>query len=125
MWAEADILGLFSNNVVSFSRNVVLRRPLSQRIWSRNEQMFSGRERFCVLGPLHITFEQLLEEADLYVYNRLLRPGIMATILTELLAAQAIQLTASTHLPLSFIIAEARNWSGRTDSTNSIERTSD
>jgi hypothetical protein len=36
------------------------------------------------------TFEQLLEDADLQVYNRLLRPGIMATILTELLAAQAI-----------------------------------
>ena len=124
MWAEADILGLFSNNVVSFSCNLVLRRPLFSINLVPKQQMFSGRGVY-VLGPLHITFEQLLEEADLYVYNRLLRPGIMATILTELLAAQAIQLTASTHLPLSFIIAEARNWSGRTDSTNSIERTSD
>jgi hypothetical protein len=55
-----------------------------------------------------ITFEQLLKDADLQVYNRLLRPGIMATILTELLAAQAIQLIASTRLPLSFIITETK-----------------
>jgi hypothetical protein len=55
-----------------------------------------------------ITFEQLLEDADLHIYHLLLRPGIMANILTELLAAQAIQLTASTRLPLSFIIAEGQ-----------------
>ena len=28
MWSRADVIGLFSNNVVSFSRNVVLRDPL-------------------------------------------------------------------------------------------------
>lgn len=28
MWSSADVIGLFSNNVVSFSHNVVLRGPL-------------------------------------------------------------------------------------------------
>jgi hypothetical protein len=28
MWSSPDVIGLFSNNVVSFSRNVVLRDPL-------------------------------------------------------------------------------------------------
>jgi len=27
MWSRADVIGLFSNNVVSFSRNVVLSGP--------------------------------------------------------------------------------------------------
>jgi len=42
---------LFSNNVVSFSRNVVLRGRYSQRMWSQNSGCFLGQAIY-VLGPL-------------------------------------------------------------------------
>jgi hypothetical protein len=51
-----------------------------------------------------ITFEQLLEQTDLYAYDPRLRPAIMANTLNKLLVFQEIQLTASTGLPLSFTI---------------------
>src|SRR5208337_4227702 len=41
IWSRADVLGLFSNNVVSFSRNVVLKRGC---VWS-GPFMFSVRYR--------------------------------------------------------------------------------
>jgi hypothetical protein len=51
LWFLADIIGLFSNNVVSFSRNVVLRGRYSQRMWSQNSGCFLGQAIY-VLGPL-------------------------------------------------------------------------
>jgi len=42
MWSGADVLGLFSNNVVSFSRNVVL----SGHLFSLNSVQNRGCSRF-------------------------------------------------------------------------------
>jgi hypothetical protein len=57
-----------------------------------------------------ITFEQLLEQTDMYVYAIGLRPAIMANSLNKLLVHQEIQLTASTQLGLSFVIKIRREY---------------
>ena len=36
MWSSPDVIGLFSNNVVTFSRNVVLKDPYSHLIRFQN-----------------------------------------------------------------------------------------
>jgi hypothetical protein len=46
MWSSPDVLGLFSNNVVSFSRNVVLSDPYSHLIRFRNRDII-GQGRLC------------------------------------------------------------------------------
>jgi hypothetical protein len=52
-WSRADVIGLFSNNVVSFSRNVVLRARYSHLMWFRNRGCLSVRAVY-VLRPLHL-----------------------------------------------------------------------
>jgi len=54
MWSRADILGLFSSNVVSFSRNVVLRGLLFSLNSVLKPRMLSVRADY-VLSPLHLT----------------------------------------------------------------------
>jgi hypothetical protein len=51
MWSRADILGLFSNNVVSFSRNLVLKSLLFSINVVRKWAMFLGQAIY-VLGPV-------------------------------------------------------------------------
>ena len=51
MWSRADILRLFSNNVVSFSRNLVLKSLLFSINVVRTWAMFLGQAIY-VLGPL-------------------------------------------------------------------------
>jgi hypothetical protein len=53
MWSRADILGLFSNNVVSFSRNLVLKSLLFSINVVRKWAMFLGQAIY-VLGPLQL-----------------------------------------------------------------------
>jgi hypothetical protein len=70
MWSGADVLGLFSNNVVSFSRNVVLSGHLfslnsvQNRGCSRFEPfMFSGRYTYSAgkrSGDVGISFASAL-----------------------------------------------------------------
>ena len=43
MWSSPDVLGLFSNNVVSFSRNVVLTGPSFSPNVVRKRAMLSVR----------------------------------------------------------------------------------
>jgi hypothetical protein len=45
-----------------------------------------------------ITFEQLLEEVDLYAFNPHLRPAIIANTLNKLLVYQEVQLTTTPQL---------------------------
>ena len=53
MWSNPDVVGLFSINVVSFSRNVVLRRLLFSRNSVSKPRMLSVRADY-VLSSLHI-----------------------------------------------------------------------
>src|SRR5271165_2339533 len=53
MWSSSDVIGLFSNNVVSFSRNVVLRDPLFSLNSVSNPRMLSVRTVY-VLSSLHL-----------------------------------------------------------------------
>jgi len=59
MWSRADILGLFSLNVVSFSRNVVLSDPLFSLNSVSKPRMLSVRADY-VLSSLQVTI--LIEE---------------------------------------------------------------
>jgi hypothetical protein len=54
------IIGLFSNNVVSFSRNVVLRGPLFSANVVPKQRMFLGQAIY-VLWPLQIAIEFVLK----------------------------------------------------------------
>ena len=47
MWSRADVIGLFSNNVVSFSRNVVLREPLILNQCGLKTSDVIGSRRLC------------------------------------------------------------------------------
>src|SRR5208337_4834170 len=53
MWSRADVIGLFSNNVVSFSRNVVLRELLFSLNSVSKPRMLSVRTVY-VLSSLHL-----------------------------------------------------------------------
>jgi hypothetical protein len=53
MWSRADVIGLFSNNVVSFSRNVVLSDPLFSLNSVSKPRMLSVRTVY-VLGSLQL-----------------------------------------------------------------------
>ena len=53
LWFLADVIGLFSNNVVSFSRNVVLSSRLFSANVVRKRAMFLGQAIY-VLGPLQL-----------------------------------------------------------------------
>jgi hypothetical protein len=53
MWSRADVIGLFSINVVSFSRNVVLRDPLFSLNSVSNPRMLSVRTVY-VLSSLQL-----------------------------------------------------------------------
>jgi hypothetical protein len=53
MWFLTDILGLFSNNVGPFSRNVVPSGPLFSSIVGLKWAMFLGQPIY-VLGPLQL-----------------------------------------------------------------------
>jgi hypothetical protein len=56
MWSRPDILGLFSNNVGPFSRNVVLSGPLFSINLVPKTAMLSGRGVY-VLSPLQLGVE--------------------------------------------------------------------
>ena len=53
MWSRADVIGLFSNNVVSFSRNVVLSDPLFSLNSVSKPRMLSVRADY-VLSSLQV-----------------------------------------------------------------------
>src|SRR5260370_26914592 len=53
MWSSPDVVGLFSNNVVSFSRNVVLRDHLFSVNLVSKPRMLSVRGDY-VLSSLHV-----------------------------------------------------------------------
>src|SRR5438132_9367217 len=53
MWSRADVIGLFSNNVVSFSRNVVLRDHLFSVNLVSKPRMLSVRGDY-VLSSLQL-----------------------------------------------------------------------
>src|ERR1700737_3707706 len=53
MWSRADVLGLFSNNVVSFSCNVVLSGLSFSINVVRKQRILSVRTVY-VLGSLHL-----------------------------------------------------------------------
>ena len=53
MWSSPDVLGLFSNNVVSFSRNVVLRELLFSLNSVSKPRMLSVRADY-VLSSLQL-----------------------------------------------------------------------
>src|SRR6478736_3368179 len=53
MWSSPDVIGLFSNNVVSFSHNVVLRRLLFSLNSVSKPRMLSVRAVY-VLSPLQL-----------------------------------------------------------------------
>src|SRR5260221_4533735 len=53
MWSSPDVVGLFSNNVVSFSRNVVLRDILFSVNLVSKPRMLSVRTVY-VLGSLQL-----------------------------------------------------------------------
>src|ERR1700730_996500 len=53
MWSSSDVIGLFSNNVVSFSRNVVLRVLLFSLNSVLKPRMLSVRADY-VLNSLHL-----------------------------------------------------------------------
>ena len=53
MWSSPDVVGLFSNNVVSFSRNVVLRDHLFSVNLVSKPRMLSVRTVY-VLGSLQL-----------------------------------------------------------------------
>jgi hypothetical protein len=52
MWSSPDVIGLFSNNVVSFSRNVVLRDPYSHLIWFQTADVIGSRCLFFQFATL-------------------------------------------------------------------------
>jgi hypothetical protein len=51
MWSSPDVVGLFSNNVVSFSRNVVLRDPLFSLNSVSKPLMLSVRADYVLSSP--------------------------------------------------------------------------
>jgi hypothetical protein len=53
MWSRRDVVGLLSNNVVSFSRNVVLSGPWFSINMVRKSRMLSVRAIY-VLSSLHL-----------------------------------------------------------------------
>src|SRR5208283_2836474 len=55
MWSSPDVIGLFSNNVVSFSRNVVLGELLFSINLVSKPRMLSVRAVY-VLSSLHIAY---------------------------------------------------------------------
>ena len=59
MWSRADVIGLFSINVVSFSRNVVLKAPLFSLNLVPKTPMLSVRTVY-VLGSLHLPQQRKL-----------------------------------------------------------------
>src|ERR1700720_533937 len=65
MWSRLDILGLFSINVVPFSRNVVvLSGPWFSLNLGPEQRMFLGQAIY-VLGPLHLVCKRLHANASL------------------------------------------------------------
>ncbi len=64
MWSSPDVVGLFSNNVVSFSRNVVLRDHLFSVNLVSKPRMLSVRTVY-VLGSLQLTVVGLLATVPL------------------------------------------------------------
>jgi len=51
MWSSPDVVGLFSNNVVSFSRNVVLSDPLFSLNSVSKPRMLSVRADYVLSSP--------------------------------------------------------------------------
>ena len=51
MWSSPDVIGLFSNNVVSFSHNVVLRRLLCSLNSVSKPRMLSVRAVYVLSSP--------------------------------------------------------------------------
>ena len=69
MWSSPDVIGLFSNNVVSFSSNVVLRDHLFSLNSVSKPRMFSIRAVY-VLSSLQLSkIPKLLTPADSSVTN--------------------------------------------------------
>ena len=58
IWSRADVIGLFSNNVVSFSRNVVLSGRLFSHNVVRKSRMLSVRTDY-VLSSLNLAVAQM------------------------------------------------------------------
>jgi hypothetical protein len=78
MWSSPDVVGLFSINVVSFSRNVVLRDPLFSLNSVSKLRMLSVRAVY-VLSSLHLIGQyqyarrsQQLAKCDVYNRRRVL-----------------------------------------------------
>src|SRR5271165_4296781 len=62
MWSSPDVVGLFSNNVVSFSSNVVLRGPLFSINLVSKPRMLSVRSDY-VLSSLQVALGTICTHA--------------------------------------------------------------